>query len=93
MAKNNTKNQHRWAQKSLDEDPNERSDKLEFHGEVVDALPGTMFKVKLNESNAEVLCTLAGKIRQNRIRILPGDRVKVEVSVYDLTRGRISWRH
>jgi len=69
----------------------EREDKMELRGTVEEALPGTWFKV-LTESNTYVLATLGGKLRQNNIRILPGDEVVVEVSPYDLTRGRISWR-
>ena len=60
-------------------------------GTVVDAQPNAMFKVKL-ENGLEVLAHISGKIRMNYIRILPGDKVKVELSPYDLTRGRITWR-
>ena len=60
-------------------------------GTGVDAQPNAMFKVKL-ENGFEVLAHISGKIRMNYIRILPGDRVKVELSPYDLTRGRITWR-
>lgn len=69
----------------------ERQDKIELDGVVTDALPGTWFKVKI-DGGAEVLATLSGKLRQNHIHILPGDHVSVEVSPYDMTRGRISWR-
>ncbi|HQV69072.1 MAG TPA: translation initiation factor IF-1 [Thermoflexales bacterium] len=69
-----------------------KEDVIEVEGEVIEALPGTMFKVKLNTGNHEVLATLSGKMRKNYIRILLGDRVKVELSPYDLTRGRISYR-
>ena len=58
---------------------------------VIDAQPNAMFKVKL-ENGFEVLAHISGKIRMNYIRILPGDKVKVELSPYDLTRGRITWR-
>jgi len=61
-------------------------------GLVIEALPGTTFRVKLNEDDKEVLVTLSGKMRLNRIRVLVGDRVKVEVSPYDETRGRIVYR-
>ena len=64
---------------------------IEVMGTVVDAQPNTMFKVKL-ENGFEVLAHISGKIRMNYIRILPGDRVRVELSPYDLTRGRITWR-
>ena len=61
-------------------------------GVVTQALPNAMFKVELDESGIELLCVISGKIRQNYIRILEGDRVKVEISPYDLTRGRIVTR-
>jgi translation initiation factor IF-1 len=64
---------------------------IEVEGEVIEALPGTMFKVRI-EGGHEVLATLAGKLRKYYIRILLGDRVKVELSPYDLTRGRITYR-
>lgn len=69
----------------------EREDRMELRGVVEDALPGTWFKV-LTETNTIVLATLGGKLRQNHIRILPGDDVIVEVSPYDMTRGRVVWR-
>lgn len=65
-------------------------DRLEFEGEVIDANKGK-FKVKIND-NLTVLCTLSGKIRMNSVKILLGDRVKVEVSEYDPTMGRIVYR-
>lgn len=71
---------------------NDRDDCLEFDGIIEEALPAAMFKVKVAENNNIVLCTLAGKLRKNRIRILVGDRVKIQVSIYDLTRGRVTWR-
>ena len=64
---------------------------IEVMGTVVDAQPNAMFKVKL-ENGFEVLAHISGKIRMNYILILPGDRVRVELSPYDLTRGRITWR-
>jgi len=60
-------------------------------GMVLEALPGTTFKVKTEDGN-EVLCHLAGKLRLNRIKILPGDRVTLELSPYDEKRGRIVYR-
>ena len=66
-------------------------DTIEFEGEVVEALPSALFKVKL-ESGHSILCHLSGKMRMNRIRLLPGDRVKVEMTPYDLTKGRIVYR-
>ena len=67
-------------------------DKLVVEGLVIEALPGTQFKVRL-ESGHEVLAYLSGKMRKFYIRILLGDRVKVEMSPYDLSRGRITFRH
>jgi len=69
----------------------DRQDKIEMNGTVVDALPGTWFKVKV-ENGHEVLATLSGKMRQNHILVLPGDQVIIEVSPYDLSRGRVSRR-
>ncbi len=66
-------------------------DKLVVEGTVVEALPGTQFRVRL-ENGHEVLAYLSGKMRKFYIRILLGDRVKVEMSPYDLTRGRITFR-
>ncbi|MDO5037268.1 MAG: translation initiation factor IF-1 [Tissierellia bacterium] len=64
---------------------------IEVEGVVIDALPNTQFKVEL-ENGHEILAHISGKLRMNYIRILPGDRVTVELSPYDLTRGRITWR-
>ncbi|MFH1671218.1 MAG: translation initiation factor IF-1 [Candidatus Portnoybacteria bacterium] len=61
-------------------------------GVVIEALPGTTFRVKLNEDDREILVTLSGRMRLNRIRVLVGDRVKVELGPYDETRGRIIYR-
>lgn len=68
-----------------------KEDVIEVEGEVVEALPNTVFKVKL-ENGHIILAHISGKLRMNYIRILPGDTVKVELSPYDLTRGRITWR-
>lgn len=65
---------------------------IEFQGIVQDVLPNTQFIVKL-ENDHEILAHVSGKIRLNNIRILPGDKVTVELSTYDLTRGRITYRH
>jgi translation initiation factor IF-1 len=67
------------------------NDVIEVEALVVENLPGTKFKVKL-ENGHEVLAHVSGKIRMNYIRILPGDKVRVELSPYDLTRGRITYR-
>jgi translation initiation factor IF-1 len=69
-----------------------KEEKVEFEGEVVEALPNAMFRVQLDNGH-EVLGHVAGKMRRFRIRILPGDRVRVEVSPYDLNRARIVYRH
>ncbi len=68
-----------------------KKDVIEVFGKVLEAQPNAMFKVEL-ENGYEVLAHISGKIRMNFIRILPGDRVRVELSPYDLTRGRITWR-
>ena len=68
-----------------------KDDVFELEGRVVEALPNAMFQVKL-ENGHVVLAHISGKLRMNFIRILPGDRVTVEVSTYDPTRGRITWR-
>lgn len=68
-----------------------KEDVIEVEGIVADALPNAMFKVKL-ENGHEILAHISGKLRQNYIKILPGDRVTLELSPYDLTRGRITWR-
>ncbi len=66
--------------------------KIQVEGTVVEALPGTQFKVRLDNDH-EVLAYLSGKMRKYYIRILLGDRVRVEMSPYDLSRGRIVYRH
>ncbi|GAB6106895.1 translation initiation factor IF-1 [Fusibacter bizertensis] len=68
-----------------------KSDNIEVEGVVVEALPNAMFKVKL-ENGHIVLAHISGKLRMNFIRILPGDKVTLDLSPYDLTRGRIVWR-
>jgi translation initiation factor IF-1 len=68
-----------------------KEEAIELEGEVTEALPNTMFRVALDE-NHTVLAHISGKMRKNYIRILPGDRVKVELSPYDLGRGRITYR-
>ena len=65
---------------------------IELEAKVIDVLPNTMFKVEL-ENGHQILAHVSGKIRLNNIRILPGDKVTVELSPYDLTRGRITYRH
>ena len=69
-----------------------KEEKIEVEGEVVEALPSTMFRVEVDGGHS-VLATISGKMRKHYIRILPGDKVKVELSPYDLNRGRITFRH
>ena len=69
-----------------------KEDMIEFSGQVVELLPNAMFRVKLDNDH-EVLGHVAGKMRRFRIRILPGDRVRCELSPYDLSRARIVYRH
>ena len=68
-----------------------KQDFIEFKGKVTELLPNAMFRVKL-ENNHEILAHTAGKLRKNRIRVLTGDNVLVEVTPYDLTKGRIIFR-
>ncbi|MEI8378078.1 MAG: translation initiation factor IF-1 [bacterium] len=69
----------------------ESKEVIEFEGTILESLPNAMFKVEL-ENGHQVLAHISGKIRKNFIRILPGDRVKVELTPYDLTKGRITYR-
>ena len=66
-------------------------DVIELEGTIVESMPNAMFRVKL-ENDHEILAHISGKIRKNFIRILPGDRVKVEMTPYDLSKGRITFR-
>tara|TARA_X000000950_G_scaffold284371_1_gene387336 strand:- start:584 stop:805 length:222 start_codon:yes stop_codon:yes gene_type:complete len=70
-----------------------KEDVLEYEGKVLEILPNAMFRVKLDENNHEILAHTAGRMRKHRIRILAGDKVTVEMSTYDLTKGRIIFRH
>ena len=69
-----------------------KEDVLEYEGVILEILPNAMFKVKL-ENDHEILAHTAGRMRKHRIRILAGDKVTVEMSTYDLTKGRITFRH
>ena len=69
-----------------------KKDVIEVEGTVIDAMPNTIFKVKLANGH-EITAHISGKLRMNYIRILPGDKVLVELSPYDLTKGRITWRN
>jgi len=66
---------------------------IELEGVVLENLPNARFRVKLDEAQSEILAHVSGKMRMNYIRILPGDRVRVELSPYDLTMGRIVYRY
>ena len=68
-----------------------KKDAIEVEGTVIEPLPNTMFRIEL-ENGHHVLAHISGKLRMNFIRILPGDRVRVELSPYDLSRGRITYR-
>ena len=68
-----------------------KDDAIEFEGTVLEALPNAMFQVELSNGH-QILAHISGKLRMNFIRILHGDKVTVELSPYDLTRGRITWR-
>ena len=68
-----------------------KSDMIEVKGTVVEAMPNTTFQVDIGNGHT-ILAHISGKLRMNFIRILPGDKVTVEMSPYDLTRGRITWR-
>ncbi len=68
-----------------------KSDIIEIEGKVIEALPNAMFQVELPNGH-RIMAHISGKMRMNFIRIYPGDRVTIELSPYDLTRGRITWR-
>lgn len=68
-----------------------KQDNIEIEGTVAEALPNAVFKVEL-ENGKMIMAHISGKLRMNYIRILPGDKVTVELSPYDLTKGRITWR-
>ena len=70
-----------------------KEEKIQVEGQVVDALPNAMFRVRLDlENKPEIIAHISGKMRMHYIRILPGDRVSVDISPYDLTKGRITYR-
>ncbi len=69
-----------------------KSDVMILEGEVIENLPNTLFRVKLKEVDKVVLCYLSGKMRKNYIKIIPGDKVRIEVTAYDKDRGRIIYR-
>jgi len=69
-----------------------KEDLMEFNGVVTELLPNAMFRVTLGENGHEILAHTSGKMRKNRIRVLAGDKVQVEMTPYDLTKGRITFR-
>lgn len=75
----------------VSKDPN-KEENIEAEGTVIENLPNARFRVKLDDADVELLAHVSGKMRMHYIRILPGDRVKLEISPYDLTRGRITYR-
>lgn len=69
-----------------------KDDIIELTGQVEEVLPGNMFRVKVDNMASVLLCYMGGKLKQHKIRIILGDKVKVEVSPYDLTKGRVTYR-
>jgi translation initiation factor IF-1 len=78
----------RHGERSLSKD-----DSIQFEGEVTETLPNTFFKVRLTDNGSLIICHASGKIRKNHIRIAVGDFVTVEMTPYDLSKGRITFRH
>ena len=69
-----------------------KNDLIELTGTVEEVLPGSMFRVKIDDMNNVIICYTGGKLKQHKIKIILGDRVKVEVSAYDISRGRVTYR-
>ena len=69
-----------------------KADLIELTGIVEEVLPGSMYRVRLEQMAAPILCYTGGKLKQHKIKIILGDKVKVEVSAYDLTKGRVTYR-
>ena len=88
LAEKIEKNKQRFNNKEANMS---KADVIEIAGKVVEKLPNAFFKVEL-ENGHQILATISGKLRMNFIRILPGDKVTIELSPYDLTKGRIIWR-
>jgi len=68
------------------------SELIEFTGTVIDVLPNSTFKVKVDDNSHELVCYMGGKLKQHKIKVILGDSVRIEVSPYDLTKGRITFR-
>lgn len=73
--------------------PKQKDDIIEVKGEIAELLPGGTFRVQLTDSDQEIIAHLAGKMRMNKIRLSLGDEVKIEMTPYDLTKGRITYRY
>lgn len=69
-----------------------KNDLIELTGTVDEVLPGSMYRVKVDNMEAVLICYTSGRLKQHKIKIILGDRVKIEVSVYDLTKGRVTYR-
>jgi translation initiation factor IF-1 len=69
-----------------------KDDLIELTGTIAEVLPGSMYRVKLDDNAAVLTCYTGGKLKQHKIKIILGDRVKIEVSTYDLTKGRVIYR-
>jgi len=69
-----------------------KDDLIELTGIVTEVLPGSMYRVKLDDNDSVITCYTGGKLKQHKIKIILGDRVKIEVSMYDLTKGRVTYR-
>ena len=69
-----------------------KEDIIEFTGKVHEVLPGNMFRVKIDQSEHELICYTSGKLKRHKIRVIAGDKVKIEVSAYDLNKGRVVYR-
>ncbi|MDP2656227.1 MAG: translation initiation factor IF-1 [bacterium] len=76
----------------MSESANEGKDFLDIDGEVIELLPAATFRIRL-ENGHEIMGHLSGKMRMNRIRLLPGDKVKIQMTPYDLTKGRVTYRY
>lgn len=68
------------------------SDLLELEGTVLEVLPNSMFRVELDDTSHQLVCYMGGRLKQHKIKVILGDRVRVEVSPYDLTKGRVTYR-
>ena len=69
-----------------------KEDIIEFQGKVEEVLPGNMFRVRIDQSEHVLVCYTCGKLKRHKIRVIQGDRVKIEVSAYDLNKGRVVYR-